>query len=226
MTRLKNNNRIDKICAFVDKNPIAEIGADHANITHRLFENRQIDFAYVTDISKKCLNKAHLKLKKYSKNVVFLVGDGVEVFSNFDYSSFGLLPPKQIIIAGMGGQEIMKILQQKPSKNFDNFVLQPQNNVVQLRLFLQKNKFYIQEDVIAKDNKMFYNVLKVKRDNQIQNLSRLQILFGLTNLTEIGQDFKDYVRYKKSLYKDILSKKEVAEIREEYDLLEKIDLGE
>ena len=73
---------------------------------------------------------------------------------------------------------------------------------------------------------MFYNVLKVKRDNQIQNLSRLQILFGLTNLTEIGQDFKDYVRYKKSLYKDILSKKEVAEIREEYDLLEKIDLGE
>ena len=189
------SNRISTICSLVDKKIIAEIGADHGYITLNLFQNNKIDFAFLTDISDNSLQKArdNFSQSKYFKEVVFLVGNGLEVFEDFSNQS-NFKKPEQIIIAGMGGNEIIKILQNNKC-SFNNFVLQPQRNVVDLRHYLQENFFEIKDDIITKDGKLFYNVLKVERVETKKLLTNKEMLFGKTNLQIKSQIFKDYLVY-------------------------------
>lgn len=189
------SNRISTICSLVDKKIIAEIGADHGYITLNLFQNAKIDFAFLTDISDNSLQKArdNFSQSNFSNNVMFLVGNGLEVFENIQKEN-NYKKPEQVIIAGMGGNEIIKILQNN-KYSFDNFVLQPQRNVVDLRHYLQENFFEIKDDVITKDGKLFYNVLKVEKVKTKKLLTNKELVFGKTNLQTKSKIFKDYLVY-------------------------------
>lgn len=192
--------RINTICDLVDKKVIAEIGADHGYITLNLFEKNKIDFAFLTDISAASLQKAkdNFSDKPFLNKTKFLVGDGLSVFSS--KNTFGTKNeencPKveQIIIAGMGGNEIKKILQ-NDKNGFTNFVLQPQRNVVDLRKYLLENNYNIQKDIMVKDGKIFYNVLKVIKSNTKQILTNQEFLFGKTNLETDNIYFNEYLTY-------------------------------
>ena len=87
-----NKERINAISLECKARIIAEIGADHGFITKNLFETNKIDFAYCTDISAKCLDKARKNLSMFNGKVEFLVGNGLDVFScnimNDDYLAF------------------------------------------------------------------------------------------------------------------------------------------
>ena len=164
--------RIEKIAEYVNFKTIAEVGADHGYITKYLFIQNKIKFAYLTDISSKSLSKAQKNFDKDFKNQVsFLVGDGLNPLQNLVKNK-----PKQIIIAGIGGKEIVKIL----AKNtfYTNFILQPQKNVVELRKFLLNNKYKILKDEVVKCGKMYYCVLKVKKVDKQQVLTNNQILIN------------------------------------------------
>ena len=209
-------NRIKKISEFVNKNIIAEIGADHGYITKYLFLKNKIKFAYLTDISEKSLNKAIVNLsKQYSNKTVFLVGDGLNVFRKEVKKM-----PKQIIIAGMGGKEIAKIM----AKNtcFKNFILQPQKNVLELRKFLNQNNYKILKDEVVKDGKMYYFVLKVKKIFMQQKLCLEKLMFGLTNLKKFSEDFLCYLKFEHEKNEKILQKKYVKEIYEYQMMIEKM----
>ena len=208
--------RIQKIAEYVSYKIVAEIGADHGYITKYLFKNNKINYAYLTDISSSSLQKAINNFSKKNKdNVSFLVGDGLEVFTNI-LSKL----PKEVIIAGMGGKEIIKIL----SKNttFNNFVLQPQKNVLELRQFLINNNYKILKDEVVKSGKIYYFVLKVKKTNKKQNLTKKQFLFGKTNLKYITQDFLSYLKYEKQRNELILKSKFVPNIYNKQLEIEKV----
>lgn len=194
---------------MVDGHIVADIGADHGYITKLLFLKDKIDFAYLTDISKKCLQKAvdNFKNTKYENNVCFLTGDGLEPLKNIKNK------PKQIIIAGMGGNEIIKIL----TKNslYTSFVLQPQKNIVELRKFLIDNNFIVKQDFVVKEGNQFYFVIKCKKTNTCHNLTYNQLVFGKTNLKEKSEDFKEYLLFKKKFCEDILKNKLVVEKQKE-----------
>lgn len=189
------SNRISTICSLVDKKIIAEIGADHGYITLNLFQNAKIDFAFLTDISDNSLQKArdNFSQSNLSNNVMFLVGDGLKVFENIQKEN-NCKKPEQIIIAGMGGNEIIKILQNN-KYSFENFILQPQRNVIELRHYLQENFFEIKKDIITKDGKLFYNVLKVEKVKTKKLLNNKELLFGKTNLQTKNPVFRDYLVY-------------------------------
>lgn len=208
--------RIEKIANFVNCNVVAEIGADHGYITKYLFENNKIEYAYLTDISEQSLNKAVKNFsKKYNKKVSFLVGDGLEVFNK------PLKPqPKQIIIAGMGGKEIIKILSKNTS--FNNFVLQPQKNVLEVRNFLISNNYKILKDEIVKSGKIYYFVIQAKKSLKPQKLTKNQLMFGKTNLKEYPQDFISYLQDESIKNKKILNVKFVKEIFNKQTAIEKI----
>ena len=213
---IKTTERIKKIAEFVNDKVVAEIGADHGYITKYLFDNKKINFAYLTDISKKSLDKA---VKNFSKNykdsVRFLVGDGLEVLDkNLK------IKPNQIIIAGMGGKEIVNIL----SKNMDysNFVLQPQKNILEVREFLIKNNYKILKDEVVKSGKMFYFVLKVKKSEKIQKLTKNQLEFGLTNLKNLSPDFISYLKFEQNKNSNILQNKFVKSIYKKQQQIEKL----
>ena len=204
-------NRICEIASSVTKKVVCEIGADHGYITYQLFKQKKIKFAYLTDISNKSLQKAQNLFEKSNllKKVDFAVGDGLEAINKFSKTTLEVNPIQQIVIAGMGGKEIIKILTK--NNNYTQFVLQPQKNVVDLRNFLVKNNYKITKDKIVKDGKMFYDVIVAKKSNKATSITKNQLLFGKTNLKLMHQDFVDYLHFKKEMLQNILQKKQVKD---------------
>lgn len=239
--------RIQEICKQVSSQVVAEIGCDHAYITKSLLDNNKIKFAYLTDISSKCLEKAVANLQNYKKNTYFSVGDGLNALKNIrliqekfvqnqkylpdenipsfkdmqriddtnikEYESGKKTTCKypkveQVIIAGMGGQEIIKILSSTEAKNYNNFILQPQKNIVELRIFLGQNNFEISSDELVREGKQYYFVLKVNRTNKEIPITTMQQYFGNPSNKET---LKSYLTYELEKRKIISSKKKVLE---------------
>ena len=217
------NNRISKICELVTFTKTAEIGADHGKISLELLKQGKVKEVFLTDISDKSLQKSRDNFKENNllDSAKFLVGDGLTVFNESigDYEG---------IIAGMGGKEIISILS-NPNRidKIDNFVLQPQKNVVQLREFLIENDFKILTDVMVKDMGKFYNVLKVTKGKDY--LTKLELNFGRTNLIYKNNDFLEFLEKELKLFKDVVNKTDNSNkaqerinlIKEVYDVLKK-----
>ncbi len=164
--------RIETLCSYLDKcGSFADIGCDHGYCTLYMLKNALCDKAYITDISAKCLAKAEKLLNSFiaSGKCESVCCDGLE----------GL--PKDInavLIAGMGGEEIIKILKEGfiPEK----FVLQPMKNAPTLRRFLIDNGCKITADDIFKDGK-YYFVIKGERGGA-ESYGERELAFGRDSL--------------------------------------------
>jgi len=214
-------NRIKLIASFVNSDVVAEVGADHGYTTKYLFDTNKIEFAALTDISDKSLQKARDNFKncKYSNQVCFAVGDGLQALTQIN-DSVKNNKIEQIIIAGMGAKEIISILKQ--NKSYQNFVLQPQKNVVDLRKFLIQNNYRIKKDVMVKDGKIFYNVLQVVKNKfKTQKLTKRQLMFGLSNIKSPNKDFCEYLNFKINQYSQILKNSNSKQIQYKFLLIQK-----
>ena len=134
--------RLVKVREFVDCKRVADIGCDHGKLVEDLFRNNKIDYAFVSDISKPSVTKAVELLTKNKRNFDYAVGDGLEkIETNHNI--------EQVVISGMGGLEIIKILENNPLL-LSKFVLQPQNNELRLKMWLIENNFEILNDLFEK----------------------------------------------------------------------------
>jgi tRNA (adenine22-N1)-methyltransferase len=152
--------RIEVICSYLEEcNSFADIGCDHGYCTRYMLKNDLCKEAIITDISAKSLNKAEVLLDKYINNgrCKSVCCDGLKgVDSDVDL----------VLIAGMGGEEIIKIL--KEAFIPKNFVFQPMKNAPMLRKFLLDNGCKITRDDIFQDGK-YYFIIKGSRQKETQN---------------------------------------------------------
>lgn len=209
-TILNLGTRMEAIIDLCDNvKTIADIGCDHGYITAELILEEKADKVISTDISEKCLNKAILFCDSMNINsfISFRQGDGFDVITKRDRVELA-------VIAGMGGREIISILEKKPKKLY-NFVLQPQSDVPMLREYLVNNGFMFVVDKLVKDDGKFYNVIKVAKRKKRLKYNPLEIYFGTSNFRENYEVFYDYLmeRYNKlnnykNLYKALNQKSE------------------
>ena len=153
---LKLDNRLLAIKKEINGDILADIGTDHGKIIVSSLLDNKIKKAIAVDISEKSLKKAKILVEKYSLNdkVDFFIGDGLEPLQ---------YEPETIIIAGMGGNEIINILKQK--KMNSKFVLVPHQDSIILRKFLSQNCFFVEKDYIIKESGKFYDIIVVKKGN-------------------------------------------------------------
>ena len=186
---MRNLKRIRAIATLInDKDKtVADIGADHGYLTKVLIEENRAKAVIATDISKNSKKKTANLAKKYGfLDKIFLkVGDGLKILNKGE--------AQIVVIAGMGGNEIIKILEENTDKTFDKFIFQPMQNTINLREYLIKHNYEIIKDFIVKDRKKFYNTIVARFSTNKQNLSKKQIEFGLTNLDLKGNDFIEYL---------------------------------
>lgn len=196
---MKLSMRLKKICEMVDNcETIADIGCDHGKVVANLFLENKIDFAYLSDISAPSVKKADDLLQELGisqEKYKVVVTDGL---TNFETSHIDA-----VIIAGMGGLEIKKILSEN-KVDVKNFVLGPNNNDVDLRKYLLQNGYKIEIDFVVKDSHKFYNIIKVSNGNM--RLPKLNLYFGITNFENVTDDFRDYLDYEKSKVKVLIEK--------------------
>lgn len=205
--------RIETICSYIDNSEsFADIGCDHGYCTLYALQSGKCKNAIISDVSAKSLAKAENLLRGY------IVGgqcrsvccDGLEKIPQ---------DCAQILIAGMGGMEIIKILKEGfiPKK----FIFQPMKNAEELRAFLLGHGCSITADDIFYDGK-YYFILKGERNGGTRVYSKAELAFGRDSLN--NPVFKEYAKQeikKAESYKNGCSAESLKELDGKINFLKK-----
>lgn len=181
----------------------ADIGCDHGLMTKKMLESGKCKRAIISDISKNCLAKAEKLLEEYIKN---------GTVNSFVSNGFDNLPTVDLaLIAGMGGEEIISILERAKSLP-NSLVLQPMKNPDKLRRKLLLLGYKFLRDFTFKAENKFYDLMLLERGED--ELSELEILFGRDNLKEKGSAFIERVEIAIKSNKEYLKRELSASARE------------
>jgi tRNA (adenine22-N1)-methyltransferase len=164
--------------------------------------------AIFSDVSKGSLQKAEVLLADYVSEgkAIGVLGDG---FFGVP-SSVG-----EVLIAGMGGSEILSILTDKKHGFLPKtFVFQPMLNADKLRRWILENGGYITRDFTFKDGK-YYDVIcgrRLSAGEEKQVYTEMELEFGKENLDQLPPAFVE--RTQKQL-KDIDKYLSIENLQEE-----------
>lgn len=146
----KLTERLQKIADNIEKGEtMADIGTDHGFLPIYLLEKEISPRVIMTDISNLSLQKGegNAGALQFGSCVDFREGDGLTVLEESEVDD--------IVIAGMGGLMIIRILSHdiEKSKSYKKVILQPRNNDGHLRYWLMNNGFKITVEMIAREGK-------------------------------------------------------------------------
>ena len=194
---MAQSKRIQLLCSLLERTDVfADVGCDHGYCTEYMLKNGLCKKAIFSDVSKGSLQKAELLLSEYVEKGLAqgVLGDG-----------FYGVPETvgEVLIAGMGGSEILSILMDKKHGFLPKtFVFQPMLNADKLRRYILDNGGYITRDFTFKDGK-YYDVICGRRlfeGEAAQTYDERELEFGRENLALLPEAFVE--RTKKQL-KDI-----------------------
>ena len=180
--------RIDTLCSLLEKTDVfADVGCDHGYCSEYMLKNGLCEKAVLSDISKGSLLKAETLLASYIEEgrAVSVLGDG---FYGVD-KEVGL-----VLIAGMGGSEMISILSDKKYGFMPKrFVFQPMHDAEKLRRYILENGGYIYRDFTFQDGK-FYDVICGGRAEERGQVSMdaytdAEYEFGKENLKRFPEAF-------------------------------------
>lgn len=138
---------------------VADIGTDHAYIPIYLIEEGISPFVYACDIGEGPLNIAQGQIEKANLNdkIVTLLGSGLSPIENF--------PTDNIIIGGMGGLLIQKIIEghRDIALSVHRLILQPMIAQEELRRYLINNGFKIITEELAMEERRIYQIIVAQK---------------------------------------------------------------
>ena len=175
-------DRIETLCSFLKPcKTFADVACEHGYCTLYMLENNLCSDAVISDISPKSLLKAQKLLSGYIEKgkCRYVCCDGLEKIEGTD----------EVLIAGIGGEEIVKIL--KNAYIPDAFVFQPMKNAETLRAYLLSKGCEITADDIFTDGKNYYFLIAGNRAQVGCEYSQSQLKYGKDSLK--NPVFRDYL---------------------------------
>ena len=186
--------RIDTLCALLKPvDTFADVGCDHGYCTEYMLKNGLCKRAIFSDISKGSLQKAETLLADFVADgaAIPVLGDGF----------FGVPSAvDQVLIAGMGGSEMLAIITDKKYGFIPKrFVLQPMHDAEKLRRYLVENGADIQRDFTFFDGKFYDVIVGGKREDGGQvfdesSYTDAEYEFGRDNLKSYPDAFTARLR--------------------------------
>ena len=166
------SNRIKTIASLVDaKDSILDIGTDHALLPIFLIKNNIVSIADGSDISNKVLSNAKENVFKYNleDRINLYLSDGVKQIDISKYNTF--------IITGMGFSTIKSIIDNADLKHIDKLIIQSNNNLDELRKYLNEISFSIVDEICLKDKDINYDIIVSHKGKQ--SLSEQEYMCGI-----------------------------------------------
>ena len=138
---------------------LCDVGTDHAHIPIRLLIDGRIDRAIAMDVIEGPLEKARENIALYdvTDRVALRLSDGLDAYK--------IGEARGLVIAGMGGRIMSRILLREPEKtlDFEELILQPQADPEFVRRAIRELGLFIdREKIVLEDNK-YYPVMHVSR---------------------------------------------------------------
>lgn len=194
----------------------ADVGCDHGIIAEQMLKTGKAAFVTISDVSESSLQKAEKRLYKY-----------LECGKAFSVCCDGLSKVPEcecVLIAGMGGEEIIKILSEAPFLP-EKLVLQPMKNIQKVRRFVIDKGYSIKKDYIFKDKK-YYDILVLEFGGVMTPYSETEFLFGRDNLKNRTPDFLSYVKKElasaKKYARSVVSLCDLADLNQRVTLLTEV----
>lgn len=170
------SKRLQAIADFVDTGDrVADIGTDHAFLPIALVQSGKSDYVLASDIGAGpiAIAKQNIADHGLSAKIEVRQADGLQ----------GIRPEDDldtVVIAGMGGELICKILTdgQHLLDGSENLILSPHRDVDQVRQWLADNEFGILDETILTDEGHTYEVLVAGRTKPEVPYTPADIAFG------------------------------------------------
>ena len=176
----------------------ADVGCDHGYISLYVLDRWKANRVLSIDVSLKCLEKTIKLLKSY--NV-----DDQAIFYNCNGLAHIREKPDEVLIAGMGGAEMINILYEygktRPLNSIETLILQPMKDVYAVRKWLNENGFAIVTDKIVKDKKL-YHILKAIP--KYQRLTEDELMFGAVKQSYFTKEYLEWLYLYATKYENIL----------------------
>lgn len=150
------DDRLATIASFVRRGSLAaDVGCDHAYLSIWLVKNNIARHVIASDISDGPLYRAqkNIAAEGAADRITLRRCDGLEGIAHFN--------PDDIIIAGMGGEQIVDILDAAPFTRSPGkrLILQPMTHPERLRHALERMRYVIRDEALTSDDGWIYQVI-------------------------------------------------------------------
>ncbi len=212
---MKLSKRLKAISNLVNKDDyVVDVGCDHAYLSIYLAQNNLCKKVISTEVAKGPYNIALNNIKNYQldNKIKLYLTDGLKNIKE---------QINTIIIAGMGANTIIKILQEYSSLNkINKLIIQSNNDLELLRRFLNSIGFYIKkENHVYEKNKDYIIILAYK---DIKKNTDTELIVGVYN-PESKEFYRKQIQKLSLILEDIKNTKNnnYKKIKEKIELLNK-----
>ncbi len=135
---------------------LADIGTDHAYLPAYLILEGTISSAVASDVNRGPLDRGRetARLAGVEEKIDFRLSDGLK--------GLGEDEADVIVIAGMGGELISRILSDAPWTKGKLLLLQPMTAQPELRRWLNGNDYRIERETVVREGQKLYVILTVR----------------------------------------------------------------
>lgn len=181
--------RLLKVAALVERGRrVADIGTDHAKLPVYLIQQGISPCCIASDIMQGPLDNALKTVKNANlqDKIELCLCDGLEKINQNKVDT--------VVIAGMGGEMIAKIISDTPWCKEKHLILQPMTAADKLRAFLLKEGFLVKQEEAVTDMGKHYCVLSVVYDGIKDKKCSKEYLY-VGNIENTSQDANQYLTH-------------------------------
>ena len=211
-SNIQLSKRLSAIGEMVTEgNRLVDVGCDHGYLPVYLVMNHRILGAIAADVGKGPLERAREHICRYHMQnyIETRLCDGL--------SGISVGEGDTLVIAGMGGPLMEKILSDNPEvrDSFQELILQPQSDIPHFRHFLMSNGYRITEEKMILEDGKFYPMMKAIRDQKRnESWTPLEKMFGKYLLQEKNPVLQQFLQRELRIRQNILTKLQKAETEE------------
>lgn len=219
------SQRLKVVASFVRPGArIADIGADHAYLAAALVLNGQSDFAIAGEVAKGPFENAVEEVKRQGleKKISLRLADGLAAIHGDDQID-------TIIIAGMGGALIRRILDEGQAKlgSVKRLILQPNIGAPNLRRWLANHRFQINHEQMVAEDGHIYEIIVADPVGMSVRYNDRELMFGPLLLEHGGAIFQQ--KWQAELKRDQHTVEQLRQakhvpVEKKHDFQQKIDL--
>ena len=207
---------------------VADIGCDHGYVSIYLYKRGIAPVCIASDINRGPLEAARKNIELFDAvGVELRLSNGLEKYKSGEVQS--------ILITGMGGSLIARILSNKAEivQSADELVLEPQSEYESVRKIVIELGFNIVDEEMIVECGKYYPVIKAVRSENTKKMQKYELLYGPCLIKKKNLVLKEYLERERNRIKDIINElsehmadkaqKRCNELKEEHEYIEKAE---